>query len=240
MEGNFYIGAPRRKKRSVCGRITRCLLALLLIALIPTACVHFLLYPQAKALCEAALSNRLEALANEKAYTFLQSGDYAYTDFIHLVYGEDGCVRAATVDTVRLNLLKTSLASAVLSSLHAQSITASVPVGGLTGLLLLSGRGEDVHVNARVAEGMRARFHTAFTDAGINQTRHAIGFSLDFSATYILASRVERLSFSLQIPIGETLIVGAVPDNLTQINRLSDDVTEIEIDDAVDFGGILS
>lgn len=240
MEGNFYIGAKRRKKRSVRGRLTRCLLALLLIALIPTAWVHLLLYPQAKALCETALSNRLEALANERACAFLQNGSYTYTDFIHLVYGEDGSVRAATVDTVRLNLLKTGLATAVLSELCTRNVTATVSVGSLTGLLLLSGKGNELEVRAQVAEGMRARFHTVFTSAGINQTRHAIGFSLDFSVTYLLAARVEQLHFSVTVPIGETLIVGAVPDNLTQINRLSDDITEIEIDDAVDFGGVLS
>ena len=114
-----------------------------------------------------------------------------------------------------------------------------VPAGNLLGLLFFSGVGGDIAITARVASGMRARFQTVFTEAGINQTRHAIGFVLDFSATYLLAARTETLSFSIDIPIGETLIVGDVPDTLTQINRLSEEISELEIDDAVDFGNII-
>jgi len=198
------------------------------------------LLPQVRALCETRVSNRLEALASQKAYAVLSEGDYAYTDFIHFSYGADGTVRSASVDTVKLNLLKNTLALTVLEALATTDVTVAVPIGNLLGLLFFSGMGKDVHVTARVAEGMHARFHTAFTAAGINQTRHAIGFSLDFTATYLLPTGKESLAFSVNIPVGETLIVGDVPDTLTQINRLSDDVSELEIDDVVDFGHILS
>ena len=240
MEGNFYIGNRKRGRRKRGGFFSRLLLLLAAFALFAALGVHLLLYPQAKALCELAVVNRLEALANEKAYTFLSEGGYSYDEFIHLIYTADGTICAATVDTVRLNLLKTSLATSVLSALCTSQTTAEVAVGNLTGLLLLSERGGSVAIRAKVSEGVRARFHTAFTSVGINQTRHAIGFSLDFTATYFLASRTETVNLSVQIPIGETVIVGRVPDSLTQINRLSDDVTEIEIDDAVDFGNVLS
>jgi hypothetical protein len=154
--------------------------------------------------------------------------------------GADGEVCAASFDTVKLNLLKTELASALLSSLYTQTVTASVPVGNLAGLIFFSGRGADVNVKARLTESVTARFHTSFTEAGINQMRHSIGISLLFTANYLLGRRTETLTLTVDIPLGETLIVGDVPDTLTQINRLTDDITEIDIDDAVDFGNILS
>lgn len=239
MEGNFYIGNRKRKKRKSRGRFPRILLFLLVLLLFAALGVHLILYPQAKAICELAISNRLEALANERAYDFLSKGGYTYDEFIHLIYTADGTVCAATVDTVRLNLLKTSLATSVLASLRTSQTSAEVSVGSLTGLLLLSERGKSVKISAKVNEGMRARFHTVFTSAGINQTRHAIGFSFEFTAVYFLASHTEKVTLSIQVPIGETILVGAVPDSLTQISRLTDDVTEIEIDDAVDFGNVL-
>jgi hypothetical protein len=39
--------------------------------------------------------------------------------------------------------------------------------------------------------------------------------------------------------VAETLIVGEVPDALTQINRLTEEISEEEIDDVNDFGAKL-
>ena len=238
MNGSYYIGGKRRKKRRLASPKKTCLF-LLVFLLSALVWVQLALLPQVRALCEVTISNRLEALATVKACTVLQEGNYAYSDFIHLNYDTNGSLRSASVDTVKLNVLKNTLALDVLRELVAQDVTVSVPAGNLFRLLFFSGHGKNIDVTAHVAEGMHARFHTVFTSAGINQTRHAIGFSLDFNATYLLATGAERLTFSVNIPLGETLIVGDVPDTLTQINRLAEDISEIEIDDAVDFGHVI-
>ncbi len=239
MQENYYIGEHRPRGGRLCRPLR---LFAVLAALVPALSlgVHFSLLSHVRALCDTAIVNRLEALGNEEAYRILREEEYSYGDFIRLTYDAGGVVRSASVDTVRLNLLKMRLASEVLKKLHTGNVTVSVPLGNLFGHIYLSGKGKDVPLNVRVAERMHARFHTSFTTSGINQTHHKIGFSLHFTATYLLATGTEQVSFVIDIPIGETLIVGEVPDTLTQINRLSDDVTEVEIDDAVDFGNILS
>ena len=238
MAGEYYIGKRKTCKK----RLSKPQKALLLVVFLSLALVVLLqgvLLPQVRALCETAVSNRLEALANKKAYEFLSKNDYSYTDFVLLRYDSNGGVRSASVDTVKLNVFKTTLAMCVLEELATEDIHVSVPIGNLFGLLFFSGTGGDVALTARVAKGMHARFHTAFETAGINQTRHAIGFSLDFTAHYLLPTGSEEISFSVSIPIGETLIIGDVPETLTQINRLTDEISEIEIDDAVDFGHVI-
>lgn len=237
MQNEFHIG---RRKRLPKRRISGILLVLFCTLLALLLWINFALLPQVRALCTTAISNRFESLANENAYRILKEGEYTYEDFIRLSVGTGGEVRAASFDTVKLNLLKTELATRLLSSLSTQSISAAVPVGNLMGLIFFSGTGKDIKINARLTEGVTARFQTSFTEAGINQTRHAIGISLIFTANYFLSTGTETLKLTVDIPIGETLIVGDVPDTLTQINRLTDDVTEIDIDDAVDFGNVLS
>ena len=239
MEGDYYIGNRKRCKKRL-SRPKRILLLLCTFTLALILLFQAVLLPQVRALCEAAVSNRLEALASKKTYELLRQEALSYTDFILLRYDTDGGVRSASVDTVKLNLFKTALATQVLEALVTQDITVSVPRGNLLGVLFFSGMGGDARITARVANGMHARLHSAFTTEGINQTRHEIGFSLDFTAYYLLPTGTERLSFSVGIPLGETLIVGDVPDSLTQINRLNEEISEIEIDDAVDFGHILS
>lgn len=237
MAGEYYIG-ERRRKHKRCSK-KRKLLSLLLCLLALAIFLQAVLLKQVRALCEAHVSNRIELLANQEAYTVLKESGYAYDDFIHLCFSTDGTVRAATVDTVKLNSVKFTLALEILKELSTEDITVCVPVGNLFGFLFFSGIGEEVSVKARVGETMHARLHTVFTSAGINQTRHSIGFSLDFKVSYLLPMGGRDLLISIHIPIGETLIVGDVPDTLTQINRLNDDVTEVEIDDVVDFGNVL-
>ena len=239
MGNDYYLGRKLgcRHKRK---RLPYTLFILLLSLLAVSLFIHDTLFSSLYLLCENASSNRLENIANQAAYTALADNDCSYTDYIRLSYGADGTVVAATVDTVRLNLLKTELALSVLRALKTENISLSVPIGNLTGLFLLSGKGEELEIDLRLSEGLRTRFYTRFTEAGINQTRHAIGFTLDFTAVYLIASRQRSFSVSVEIPVGETLIVGKVPDSLTQINRFSEEVTDLEIDDAVDFGNVLS
>ena len=239
MQESYYIGEFRSKRRKGHWfiRLFICLLALFISASVWT---HFALLSQVRTLCNATLANRLEALGNAEAYRILREEGYTYEDFVRLTYDTNGMVRSASVDTVQLNLLKMRLATEILTALHDENVTVSVPLGNLLGHIYLSGKGKEIAINARVAKRMHARFHTVFLSSGINQTHHKIGFSLHFTASYLLPTGTESVSFVIDIPIGETLIVGEVPDSLTQINRLSDDVTEVEIDDAVDFGNILS
>ena len=238
MAERYFIGEKHRQ--NIFCRLVRVVLALSAILLAASLWFHFTMLSQVRALTTNAIGNRLEALANEKAYRILGEGGYTYGDFITLTYDANGLVRSASVDTVGLNLLKMQIATEVLTSLCTQKVTVSIPVGNLLGFIYFSGKGEEVAVTPHVSERMHARIHSAFTTSGINQTHHSIGLSLDFSAVYLLSTGTETLSFSIDIPIGETLIVGEVPDSLTQINRFTDEISEIEIDDAVDFGNSLS
>ena len=234
----YYLGERRyRKKRR---RLPYTLLIVLLCLLAVSLFIHTTLFSSLYLLCENTSKNRLETIANEAAYALLSEENCCYTDFIRLTYAQDGSVASASVDTVRLNLLKIRIALSVLRALKTENVSVSVPLGNLSGLIFLSGRGKELPIEVRLSEGVRARFHTEFVEAGINQTRHTMGISLDFTAVYLIAAKQKTFSFSVEIPIGETLIVGKVPDSLTQINRLCEEISEIDIDDAVDFGNVLS
>ena len=239
MGNDFYLGGHRstpcvRKRKR--WRFWRFFLILICISLMISLWLNYALLPQLRALCATAIANRLQKEAEGEIYSLLETEGCTYEDFIHLRYGANGEVRSASVDTVKLNRLRTRLAVALLSFLSERDIAVSVPVGNLQGVLLFSGLWGDLTLHARVTEGLRTHLDTVFTEAGINQTRHSIGFSFTLQATYLLARKAEQTKITLVIPIGETVIVGEVPDSLTQINRFTDEITETDIDDVVDFG----
>lgn len=230
----YYIG-KRRTKRKRRTLLWLCVL-LLLLALLLNAC----LYPQIMALVESHVTTRLSTLSAERIALILSKEAVTYDSLIHISYGTDGEVRSVSVDTVKMALLKQTLALSLLSGLEQEGeLAVTVPVGDLFGFLPFSGTGRTLSISIRTADSLRASFSSSFTEAGINQTRHTLSFRFEITVYCFLAGRTETVSFVSSFPAAETIIVGKVPDSLTQISRLTDGITEYDIDDAVDFGNVL-
>ena len=235
MNGCYYIGKKRRKR----GR-RHPLLWFFVLLLLVTLALNACLYPQVLALVESRVNTRLSAVAAECIALTLQEEGTDYASLVELRYGTDGAVRSVSVDTVGLMLLKQRLALSLLSALREETLSVSVPVGNLFGFLPVSGLGGELPVTVSTAESLKASFSSSFTEAGINQTRHTLLFSFEITAYCLLSGRTEAITLTSSFPAAETVIVGEVPDSLTQISRLTDEVTEYDIDDAVDFGNVVN
>ena len=200
---------------------------------------RFSLYPYIEAVVESEAKNRLTALCAEKMTEVLSGGDYGYEDLIRLSYTQSGTVASASVNTVTLNLLRYRIASAMLTELKKQSFTIKVPLSNLFGIVFFSPLSGGVSVTVECADSMRASFVSEFEECGINQTRHVIFFEFTLDSYFLLPVRYRKLSLVCRVSAAETLIVGEVPDSFTDIDRLTDDLSEIDIDDAVDFGDVV-
>ena len=86
------------------------------------------------------------------------------------------------------------------------------------------------------ARAVYADYENTFSAAGINQTRHTVSVKITVSSGVYLPGYSAETTIETHIIIAETVIVGDVPDAFTKIDRLTDDVTEDEIDDIYDFG----
>ena len=123
------------------------------------------------------------------------------------------------------------------SSFRNESLMCvSVPIGSVSGIELLSGRGPTLDVNLVLAHGLSAYIGSEFYEAGINQTLHRVTVNIDVEIKLLTPTHTSIVSVQSSYHIAETVIVGEVPDAYTKIDRLTDDVTEEEIDDIYDFG----
>jgi hypothetical protein len=118
-------------------------------------------------------------------------------------------------------------------------IEVSLPIGNLLGGEAFSGRGPEIPIRILLAPGARAHMESDFRTEGINQTLYRVLFSVTVDLTILTPSRPIETRVTQTYCVSETLIVGEVPDALTQINRLTQDVSEEEIDDVNDFGAQL-
>ncbi len=229
----YYIGKRRKRKRH--SRLFR--VGLLLLSAL--AFCRFSLYPHIEALAEAETQTHIERLFNEKLGEVLLSGEFESEHLVTMSHTAEGRVASVTVDTVRLNLFKYRVAAAVLAEIGARDVSLTLPVSSLFGVILFSGIDGKLPVKVRTAEKLTARFASDLEESGINQTLYTLSIALDIGITCLLPSGIHRATVSCKAPICELLIVGEVPDSFTDISRLTDDVTEYDIDDAVDFGSVL-
>ena len=102
----------------------------------------------------------------------------------------------------------------------------SIPVGTLSGLSLLAGRGPRITVRMESIGSSSARFKNEFYSAGINQTNHRIILYIDVSISILLPGFTTATNVSNAVTVAETVIVGAVPETYTYFSTTPDTYEE--------------
>ena len=115
-----------------------------------------------------------------------------------------------------MNRLKTQLLSTLDAS--AQSLAQekiSVPLGNITGIQLLSGRGPDIPIKIIAISSSDAVFRGEFEDAGINQTIHRIMMDVSLELVILLPNGTESERVTTDVCVAETVLLGDVPGSYT-------------------------
>lgn len=228
-----YLGSRRkRKKASVRFRL---LLPLILFFL-----VLFLLNtyftPILTDLASVAVENGIEHIITEALSTELSRNHILFSDIVRLTYKEDGSVSSLQADTKRLISLRTALLRTLLSTLDKEEVlTVFIPYSSLLGLNFLPSD-KTFPVRIRLTKGINAYFGSEFAEKGINQTFHRITFTISVTVLLLVPQRNQKRTVIRHFPMAETVLLGTVPDAYTKIHRLTDDITEAELDDIYDFG----
>ena len=198
---------------------------------------NFQLYPGISALATAQAENRAQQLIGRAFADGVAENPALYDNLIAFTYRTDGSVAALRCDVPALNRARNALLLTVIDALEAENATVvRIPLGNLLGGEMLSGRGPDFCVRVLLAQGSSAHMASQFVENGINQTLHRVLFSVAVHLTVMTPSHQTETTVEQTFCVAETIIVGTVPDSYTKINRLTDDVTEDEIDDRMDFG----
>lgn len=160
---------------------------------------------QAKILCTAAVNN---AVVSE-----LQKLNVDYDKLVAVLRDESGTITAIETNAVEINRLKAILTEAVnarLSAIPDQNV--SIPLGTLSGIEFLSGRGPRVKLKMLPSSYVESALVNKFDTAGINQTQHQIMIEFTVTMTAILAPYSTTVDVVTNVCIAETIIIGTVPD----------------------------
>ncbi|MCL2031652.1 MAG: sporulation protein YunB [Oscillospiraceae bacterium] len=148
----------------------------------------------------------------------LHEDGYTYESLIRFEKGENGQITALKTDMLAVNRLQGDIVRDVLEAIrNAGTPELGIPLGNVTGVELLSGRGPRIPVRIVPVGTAGAELTNVFSEAGINQTRHQIVMTIRADVGVLMPGRSEVTEVTVQISVAETVIVGTVPDSYASI-----------------------
>ena len=165
--------------------------------------ISFFLTPIMKAAAEAEAERFASALMYDTAVSL---PDELFSDLSEIRAGE-----GIVLDAARVNKIRSLYASQLLSEFSDSGRAAFyVPLGNLTGSVLLSGRGPTVKLYTALVGAVETDIVSEFTEAGINQTRHTVYITARLKVRALFPFSSSETA-EIKIPVAEAVTVGDVP-----------------------------
>ncbi len=225
-----------KRLRKVRRFIFRTIVYLIFVSVCAFLICNFQIHPFASALVRAKAQNEITDEINSAIEDAVREINCTYADMITVHYADGGRAAALSVDTVTVNLLRAAILRKALATLeYSEKHDITIPLGTMLGELS-SGKGPNIPITVIIADALQCSVVTDFYEAGINQTLHTVSLRLKVSCKALLPVGSCTFDVTAECPIGQTILIGEVPEAYTKIHRLTDDITETEIDDIYDFG----
>ena len=153
------------------------------------------------------------AAVNQTVAEELERMGVTYHQMVRLTRDGTGKVTALQADTVLLNQIKSAVTEQVGERLQdLSSHDLSIPLGSLTGVKIFSGRGPSISFRLMPEGVVMTNLYHEFSQAGVNQTLHRIYLQIDMEISAVLPGFSMQTKVSTNIELGQTVIVGEVPE----------------------------
>ncbi len=209
-------GVKRRKRKH---RRKTWVIVLLFVALLA---VFLFVYFQRNvtrvliSISEATMRASTTIAVNDAVYYTL-SDEMRYEDLVTITRNETGEIVAVNANPLKLNKIARDTASISQSNLKNLSLNGiPVPLGALTGIEAFAGVGPSIHFRIIPVSSVTCDFTSAFESVGINQTKHSIYLNVIADISIVMPSRTENFAVMTEILIGESVIIGKIPDTYLQ------------------------
>ena len=202
---------PKNKKRK---RKKRRLYVLIGIAL--TAVVLFFYFQRNVtrvliSISEATMRASTAIAVNDAVYYTL-SDTMRYDDLVTVTRNDTGDIVAISANSLKINKIARDTASISQSNLKNLSLNGiPVPLGAL-----FAGLGPSIHFRIIPVSSVSCGFSSSFESVGINQTKHSIYLNVVADISIVMPSSTENFAVATDILIGESVVVGAIPDTYLQ------------------------
>lgn len=164
---------------------------------------------------DIAVSDASDAVTvsiNNAISEIMREGDYSADYFVTFEKSETGEVTAISSNMSRINALSAKILDRIVGATDTHMLTVKIPIGNLTGVSLLMGRGPKVPVKIITMTSSRVEFNNSIVTAGINQTKHQINLEVIVDIDILVPWGSESTQVVTEVLIADTVVVGQVPD----------------------------
>lgn len=208
-----YTSAPasvlRRKSKSSASPL---MLLIIVAAIVFLICSALFLKDLSSQIAVSDASDIVTVNVNNVVSEIMRDGEYNGEYFVNLEKNSTGEVTAISSNMARINALSAEILHRVVGVTENQVITVEIPMGNLTGVSLLMGRGPSVPVQIIVLTSSRVEFNNSVVTAGINQTKHQINLEVIVDIDVLVPWDTLSTQVVTEVLIADTVIVGQVPN----------------------------
>ncbi len=209
----IYTSGPAsaiRKKSP--GKLPHVSLLLIIAMLVFLMCSALFLKDLSSQIAVSDASDIVTVNVNNVVSDIMLSGEYSKDSFVNLEKSASGEVTAISSNMAKINALSAEILHRVVGVTENHVITVEIPIGNLTGVSLLMGRGPSVPVQIIVLTSSRVEFNNSVVTAGINQTKHQINLEVIVDIDVLVPWDTLSTQVVTEVLIADTVIVGQVPD----------------------------
>ena len=165
---------------------------------------------------EATMRACTTVAVNDAVYYTL-SDEMRYEDLVTITRNEAGEIVSFAANPLKINKIARDTASISQSNLKNLSLNGiPVPLGALTGIEAFAGLGPSIYFRIIPVSSVACGFSSTFESVGINQTKHSIYLNIIADINIVMPSKTKNFAVTTDILIGESVIVGKVPDAYLQ------------------------
>ena len=212
-----YAHTLKKKKRHLRKRRFLCiLLAILLLSAL--LFIHFQrnVTRVLISISEATMRASTTIAVNDAVYYTL-SDEIRYEDLVTVTRDNEGEIVAVAANPLKINKIARDTASISQSNLKNLSLNGiPIPLGALTGVEAFAGLGPSIYFRIIPVSSVSCDYSSTFDSVGINQTKHSIYLNVIADISIVMPSRTENFAVTTEILIGESVLVGRVPDAYLQ------------------------
>ncbi len=210
---------PEKKRKKKKGKKWKIWVILLVIAsLFALLFVHFQrnVTRVLISISEATMRASTTVAVNDAVYYTL-SDEIRYEDLVTVTKNENGDIVGVSANALKINKIARDTASISQSNLKNLSMNGiPIPLGALTGIEAFAGLGPSIHFRIIPVSSVSCDFSSEFESVGINQTKHSIYLNVIADISIVMPSRTENFAVLTEILVGESIIVGRIPDAYLQ------------------------
>ena len=193
-----------------------------LLAMLAGACMlaaarqmHRVFMEYAANVCEDSALQEINNLMQEEVFADPET----YERMVILERDSENHVTALRTDVIAIGQIKAKLVNGLFERLgDLEHTTVEVPLGSVFAPRFFSGMGPSVDIGMAGLTQMEAEFISAFSAAGINQTRHNIIIEIHAGFRILTPFGGEDREIVSTYPVTDTVIVGTVPERYAYID----------------------